>query len=166
MITMYEKDHVLNSSDEWIAWLSLQEEQRIHSYSLVPDQLIADYRRERQITRDYQGREILELLQNANDAAAEKNTKGKVKLILSQDRLIIANTGRPFTIGGVQSLRISDLSPKRNKKNLIGNKGLGFRAVLNWSRNPLILSGALSLTYSAQKNADIFKAQYRRGTKP
>jgi len=154
---MYEKDHVLNSSDEWIAWLSLQEEQRIRIYSLSPDQLIADYRRERQITRDYQGREILELLQNANDAAAEKNTKGKVKLILSQDGLIIANTGKPFTIGGLQSLRISDLSPKRNKKNLIGNKGLGFRAVLNWSRKPLILSGALSLTYSAQKNVDIFK---------
>ena len=112
MITMYEKDHVLNSSDEWIAWLSLQEEQRISIYSLSPDQLIADYRRE-----------ILELLQNANDAAAEKNTKGKVKLILSQDGLIIANTGKPFTIGGVQSLRISDLSPKRNKKSLIGNKG-------------------------------------------
>lgn len=155
---MYEKDHVLDASDDWIAWLSSQEEQRINIYSMSPDQLIADYRRERQITRDYQGREILELLQNANDAAAEKNTKGKVKLILSQDGLIIANTGRPFTIGGVQSLRISDLSPKRNKKNLIGNKGLGFRAVLNWSRKPLILSGALSLTYSAQKNADIFKA--------
>ena len=158
MRTMHDKDHVLDTSYEWIAWLSLQEEQRISIYSLSPDQLIADYRRERQITRDYQGREILELLQNANDAAAEKNTKGKVKLILSQDGLLIANTGRPFTIGGVQSLRISDLSPKRNKKNLIGNKGLGFRAVLNWSRKPLILSGALSLTYSAQKNADIFEA--------
>ncbi|MFA5393703.1 MAG: DUF3883 domain-containing protein [Candidatus Ratteibacteria bacterium] len=155
---MYEKDYVLKSSDEWIAWLSLQEEQRIHSYLLVPDQLIADYRGERRIARDYQGREILELLQNANDAAAEKNAKGKVKLILSQDGMIIANTGKPFTIGGVQSLRIRDLSPKQNKKNLIGNKGLGFRAVLNWSRKPLILSGALFLTYSAQKNADIFKA--------
>lgn len=154
---MYEKDHVLNSSDEWIAWLGSQEEQRIRIYSISPDQLIADYRRERQIARDYQGREILELLQNANDAAAEKNTNGKVKLILSQDGLIVANTGKPFTIGGVQSLRISDLSPKRNKKCLIGNKGLGFRAVLNWSRKPLILSGALSLTYSTQKNEDIFR---------
>lgn len=154
---MFEKDSILDSQTDWTIWLSSQEEQRINIYSISPDQLIADYRRERQITRDYQGREILELLQNANDAAAEKNIKGKVKLVLSQDGLIIANTGKPFTIGGVQSLRISDLSPKRNKKYLIGNKGLGFRAVLNWSRKPLILSGALSLTYSAQKNADIFK---------
>jgi hypothetical protein len=158
MITMYEKDHVLDSPNDWIAWLSLEEENRINIYTLSPDELIAAYRREREITRDYQGREILELLQNANDAAAENNSKGKVKLILSQEGLIIANTGRPFSIGGVQSLRISDLSPKKNKKYLIGNKGLGFRAVLNWSRKPLILSGALSLTYSAQKNADIFKA--------
>ncbi len=158
MIAMYEKDHVLNSTDEWVARLSLQEEQRISIYSISPDQLIADYRRERQITRDYQGREILELLQNANDAAAEKDIKGKVKLILSQDGLVIANTGKPFTVGGVQSLRISDLSPKRNKKYLIGNKGLGFRAVLNWSRKPLILSGALSLTYSARKNEEALKA--------
>lgn len=155
---MFEKDRILNSQADWTKWLSSQEEQRINIYSMSPDQLIADYRRERQITRDYQGREILELLQNANDAAAEKNIKGKIKLILSQDGLIIANTGKPFTIGGVQSLRISDLSPKRNKKSLIGNKGLGFRAVLNWSRKPLIISGALSLSYSTQKNADIFKS--------
>ena len=158
MIAMYEKDHVLNSTDEWVVWLSLQEEQRISIYSISPDQLIADYRRERQITRDYQGREILELLQNANDTAAEKDIKGKVKLILSQYGLVIANTGKPFTVGGLQSLRISDLSPKRNKKYLIGNKGLGFRAVLNWSRKPLILSGALSLTYSARKNEEVLKA--------
>ncbi|HPD61296.1 MAG TPA: hypothetical protein PKV48_06010, partial [Thermodesulfobacteriota bacterium] len=155
---IYEKDYVLNSSDEWIAWLTSQEKQRISIYSLSPDELIAAYRRERQIARDYQGREILELLQNANDAAAEINSRSKVKLILSQGGLIIANTGRPFTVGGVQSLRISDLSPKRNKKNLIGNKGLGFRAVLNWSHQPLILSGALSLSYSSEKNLEIFES--------
>jgi len=155
---MYKKDDVFDSTDEWVAWLLSQEDQRINIYLISPDQLIADYRRERQITRDYQGREILELLQNANDAAAEKDIKGKVKLILSQDGLVIANTGKPFTVGGVQSLRISDLSPKRNKKYLIGNKGLGFRAVLNWSHKPLILSGALSLTYSARKNEEVLKA--------
>jgi len=90
MVTMFEKDRILDSQADWTKWLSSQEEQRINIYSMSPDQLIADYRRERQITRDYQGREILELLQNANDAAAEKNIKGKIKLILSQDGLTIA----------------------------------------------------------------------------
>jgi hypothetical protein len=123
MNTIYEKDYVLNSTDDWNVWLSQQEEQRINIYSISPDQLIADYRRERQITRDYQGREILELIQNANDAAAEKDIKGKVKLVLSEDGLIIANTGKPFTMGGLQSLRISDLSRNEIRDILMEKRG-------------------------------------------
>lgn len=53
---MYKKDDVFDSTDEWVAWLLSQEDQRINIYLISPDQLIADYRRERQITRDYQGR--------------------------------------------------------------------------------------------------------------
>jgi len=149
---------VLNSPEEWASWITFQEEQRIQVYLLSPDLLIADYRREKQITRDYQGREILELLQNANDAAAERDIRGKVKIVLTSTGLVIANTGKPFSIGGVQSLRISDLSPKRNKKSLIGNKGLGFRAVLNWSLRPFILSGSLSLAYDIQYSRAIFES--------
>src|SRR5262249_44751648 len=136
---------------EWYDWLSREERKTVAAYCAKPSLLIADYRRERAIARDYEGREILELLQNANDQAAESGTRGRVIIELSPKGLIIANTGLPFSIGGVASLQTSHLSPKmRRRKQLIGNKGLGFRAVLNWSRTPIILSNALCLAYGHQ----------------
>jgi len=146
------EDWIPASTAEWSDWVAEQEARTLRVYKEDPDRLIADYRRERQISRGYQGREILELLQNANDAAAEGNVRGKVRIELSTEGLIVANTGRPFTTGGVNSLRITDLSPKlRRKTHLIGQKGLGFRAVLNWSRQPYIESGYLRLVFSDGK---------------
>jgi hypothetical protein len=137
---------------DWANWIEQHESRTLNVYLEEPYRLIADYRREKQISKDYQGREILELLQNANDAAAEQNIKGKVRIELHHTGLIVANTGMPFSTDGINSLRISDLSPKIHKKiKYIGQKGLGFRAVLNWSRQPIILSGALKLTYSPKK---------------
>lgn len=67
---------------------------------------------------------------------------------LSANGLIVANTGLAFSVGGVASLQISHLSPKRRRrKQLIGNKGLGFRSILNWSKTPIILSNTLCIAY-------------------
>ena len=46
---------------EWFTWLSNEEQKTRNSYLAKPASMIADYRRERAITRDYEGREILEL---------------------------------------------------------------------------------------------------------
>lgn len=147
-----QDQYIPQSADEWLEWIAEQEARTLRVYIEDPDRLIADYRREKQISRGYQGREILELLQNANDAASEINIRGKVRIELRKEGLIIANTGRPFTTGGVNSLRITDLSPKlRQKVKLIGQKGLGFRSVLNWSRQPYITSGSLRLLFSDAK---------------
>jgi len=141
---------VPQTAKEWYDWLVEEERQTVAAYCEKPSLLIADYRREQDIARDYEGREILELLQNANDQAAERGERGRVLVELSQHGLIVANTGLAFSVGGVGSLQTSHLSPKRRRrKQIIGNKGLGFRAVLNWSRAPMILSKALSLAYCA-----------------
>ena len=136
---------------EWHTWLVREEKKTIAAYRDKPSLLIADYHRERAIARDYEGREILELLQNANDQAAERGERGRVLMELSPEGLIFANTGLAFSVGGVASLQTSHLSPKRRRRQqLIGNKGLGFRSVLNWSRTPIILSNALCLAYSTE----------------
>lgn len=136
---------------EWYSWLGREESKSKAGYQGKPSTLIADYNRERAITRDYEGREILELLQNANDQAAEAGIRGNVIIQLSPEGLIVANTGKPFSTGGVESLQTSHLSPKRLKRReLIGNKGLGFRSILNWTKTPIILSGALRLAYSVE----------------
>ncbi|PKN12438.1 MAG: hypothetical protein CVU69_08125 [Deltaproteobacteria bacterium HGW-Deltaproteobacteria-4] len=137
-----------DNSAEWFSWLASEEEKSRNSYLAKPATLIADYRKEKSITRAYEGREILELLQNAADQAREHDCAGRVVIELLPEGLIVANTGASFSVGGVQSLETAHLSPKwRKRRHLIGNKGLGFRSILNWSHSPIILSGALSLAY-------------------
>jgi hypothetical protein len=45
---------------------------------------------------------------------------------------------------------LANLSPKPRNSLVIGNKGLGFRAVLNWSNRPIILSGPLRLGFAPE----------------
>src|SRR5690606_33927729 len=90
--------------------------------------IISDYHAEKQIAESYNGRQLLELLQNADDAGTDE-----VLIDLNSEKgiLRIANNGTPFDISGVQSLMLAYKSSK-NKRHYIGNKGLGFRSVLNW----------------------------------
>jgi hypothetical protein len=133
----------------WETWLAARREMFQKKYLIDPEQLVADQRREHAISRDYQGREVLELLQNAADAASAASEPGRAHIELNTRGLIVANTGRPFTVGGVKSLQTPDLSPKHSKNSkFIGSKGLGFRSILNWTRHPIILSGELSLAFN------------------
>ncbi|AZP11203.1 sacsin N-terminal ATP-binding-like domain-containing protein [Undibacterium parvum] len=144
-------DLMLVNAREWSEWLKQQQSVALQVYKIKPAQLIADQRREQGISRDYKGREILELLQNAADAAKKCDQRGDIRVELNPEGLIVANTGLGFTTGGVKSLQTADLSPKRGKKNqFIGSKGLGFRSVLNWSRQPIILSGSLQIAFSSR----------------
>jgi hypothetical protein len=159
------EDYIPNAANEWQEWLAQQEQESIDVYLKQPLRLISDYYKEREITRDYSGREILELLQNANDAAAELDIRGKVLVDLRLGFLIVANTGEPFSTGGVSSLIFSHISPKkRKKKNLIGHKGLGFRAALNWTSKPIIISGSLNLAYSQAKKEKVFERLKKSST--
>lgn len=138
-----------STSADWFEWLYIEERKTFDAYLAKPATLIADYIKEVATTRDYEGREILELLQNAADQAREADVKGKVVIELLPEGLIVANTGMTFSVGGVLSLETANLSPKRNKRRqYIGNKGLGFRSILNWTNEPMILSGSLALSYN------------------
>src|SRR5438128_3817266 len=97
------QEHEPTTFAEWAAWLSEQEQKSFNAYRAKPELLIADGIRERESTRDYEGREILELLQNANDAAAESGQASAVIIELHPAGLIVANTGNPFSTEGVTS---------------------------------------------------------------
>lgn len=127
IVEEYKKEHVLN--------LYLQH----------PDEITRDYTKENDMRDDYEGREVLELLQNAVD---EVEIDGKIHIGLKGDILTVANTGVPFDFDGVKSLMKSNLSPKRLKKNTIGQKGLGFRSLLNWSNSISVYSSDLSIRFS------------------
>ena len=114
------------------------------------------YRREIEIKKEYQGRQLLELLQNADDEAADIKNPG-VLIRLEQDKLIVANHGLPFTAQGILSLMYSNNSPKIKQQRKIGYKGLGFRAILNWSSSIWIKSGAFSLEFSRDNAVEFLK---------
>lgn len=106
----------------------------------------------------YHGREILELLQNVDDAyelsIQNKTATSPVEAEISfKDGILkVSNTGTSFTLEGIKSIVLGHLSTK--DKSLIGNKGSGFRSVLNWSNDIKIYSGNYSVGFS-KKYADL-----------
>lgn len=116
-------------------------ERQLDVYRRQPKELIANFNRERSAADSYRGRQLLELLQNADDAGREVASGVEVLLRLQDDFLVVANTGEPFTRDGIESLVVSDVSPKQLEQQFIGEKGLGFRSVLTWSSSPLVASG-------------------------
>jgi hypothetical protein len=140
---------------QWFDILRAEELKTKKSYLAKPSNLISNYGQELATSEDYQGREILELLQNAADQAKAEDISGKVVIELTEVGLLIANNGKAFSVGGVKSLQNAHLSPKRlNQRQFIGCKGLGFRSILNWTRNPIILSGELAIYYSDEVSAN------------
>lgn len=114
------------------------------------------YNREIALKKGYDGRQLLELLQNADDAA-ENSEHPSVLIRLEENRLVVANNGEPFSKSGVGSLIDSDNSPKKMSRRKIGCKGLGFRAVLNWSESIWIKSGGFSIEFSRENAMRFFR---------
>lgn len=96
------------------------------------------------IAISYRGREILELIQNMNDQGNHKKIYGLIKI--QGSNLIVCNQGTPFSEQGIISIHAPDLSPKDNDS--IGNKGLGFRGLLNFADKIQIFSGKFNLEFS------------------
>lgn len=120
----------------------------ISSYKKEHPRIKAEYSRENELERSYKGREILELIQNAEDELTDELPK-EVYISFDGDILSIANYGEPFSEDGVISLMYSNNSNKKNrKKKVIGNKGTGFRSILGWADEIIINSGELHVKFS------------------
>lgn len=144
---MLEKAYAFTSIDAaQQAVAKLATDQR-ELYARQPKELVSHANREFAAIEGYRGRQLLELLQNADDAA-EYAGGGRLLVELCEDCVVVANTGSAFSEGGLESLIISDCSPKQLDRNkYIGCKGLGFRSVLTWSECPLLSSGHLSVAF-------------------
>jgi len=102
-----------------------------------------------QVEHQYHGRFLIELIQNAHDALHEAPTPdqpARIAVVLDlQDSphgtLLVANDGQPFTRSNFERLSALGQSDKDPQKS-IGNKGLGFRSVLEVSERPEIYSRA------------------------
>lgn len=89
-----------------------------NKYLHSAEEIVSDYNREESLRKDYEGRQIYELLQNADDEA--ENSKGEVFIELEGTILTIKNTGAPFSFRGIKSLMHPNASPKLVNENKIG----------------------------------------------
>lgn len=134
-------------------------EAKFKLYKQEYDEYISASKKEKNVVQEYQGRELLELIQNAEDESFDR--KGIIKIKLSNNILTIQNSGKPFSYEGILSLMTANFSVKDSTK-YIGNKGLGFRAVLGWSNKVSIFSRNLSVSFSredAKKLQDRLEAE-------
>ncbi|MGK5450322.1 sacsin N-terminal ATP-binding-like domain-containing protein, partial [Streptomyces radiopugnans] len=106
----------------------------------------------------YRDRLVVELAQNAADAAARAGVPGRLRLTLRGKVLVAANTGAPLDAAGVESLSTLRASAKRDEEapgtpegpggpggpggpqaGPVGRFGVGFAAVLAVSDEPAIV---------------------------
>lgn len=104
--------------------------------------------KEHKLAKQYYGREILELLQNIDDAYDPGcNQTCEACFELSDHCFIVSNYGKPFTMETLQRLCQGSVSSKEGK--YIGSKGIGFRSILNWSNKVEIYSQSGESDYIA-----------------
>ncbi|MFJ5896517.1 sacsin N-terminal ATP-binding-like domain-containing protein [Streptomyces sp. NPDC093064] len=88
----------------------------------------------------YRDRLVVELAQNAADAAARAGVPGRLRLTLRDDVLLAANTGAPLDAAGVESLSTLRASAKRDARDsAVGRFGVGFAAVLAVTDEPAVV---------------------------
>ncbi|MFD0070226.1 sacsin N-terminal ATP-binding-like domain-containing protein, partial [Streptomyces sp. NPDC127574] len=88
----------------------------------------------------YRDRLVVELAQNAADAAARAGVPGRLRLTLRDGVLIAANTGAPLDAAGAESLSTLRASAKRDAHDTaVGRFGVGFASVLAVTDEPAVV---------------------------
>lgn len=121
--------------------------QRKHldTYQSNVDRIESDAGTERQDKAGYEGRFVFELLQNAADEM-DATEEPRVTIELTDERLIVANNGKPFTIQDLYAITLTTRTTKAGKTT-IGHKGRGFTSVLNITDQPRVFSEAVQAKF-------------------
>ncbi|UQX02319.1 molecular chaperone Hsp90 [Streptomyces sp. RerS4] len=112
----------------------------------------------------YRDRLVVELAQNAADAAARAGMPGRLRLTLHAAEgghavLAAANTGAPLDATGVESLSTLRASAKReNDQGAVGRFGVGFAAVLAVSDEPAVLGRHGGVRWSLAEARELARA--------
>jgi hypothetical protein len=110
----------------------------------------------------YRDRVVVELAQNAADAAARAGVPGRLRLTLRGDVLVAANTGAPLDAAGVASLSSLRASSKRGLDTgpdagpaAVGRFGVGFAAVVAVSDEPAVSSVTGAVAWSRDATREL-----------
>ncbi|MFD8350166.1 sacsin N-terminal ATP-binding-like domain-containing protein [Streptomyces coelicoflavus] len=104
----------------------------------------------------YRDRLVVELAQNAADAAARAGVPGRLRLTLRDGVLVAANTGAPLDATGVESLSTLRASAKRDAGDgAVGRFGVGFAAVLAVTDEPAVVGRHGGVRWSLAEARDL-----------
>jgi hypothetical protein len=106
----------------------------------------------------YRDRVVVELAQNAADAAARAGVPGRLRLTLRDGTLEAANTGAPLDASGVEALATLRASGKRGTdapEGTVGRFGVGFAAVVAVSDAPRICSATGGVRWSREETRSL-----------
>ena len=98
----------------------------------------------------YRDRLLVELAQNASDAAGD--VPGVLRLSVVDGELRAANTGAPLDAAGVAAL--ASLRASSKSADTVGQFGVGFAAVLAVTDEPRVVSRSGSVAFSAARTRD------------
>ena len=117
----------------------------------------------------YRDRAVVELAQNAADAAARAGVPGRLRLTLRDGTLAAANTGAPLDAAGVEALSTLRASSKRDpspddpgqpgkgSQATVGRFGVGFAAAAAVSDEPAIRSATGAVSWSRHAARDLVR---------
>ena len=101
----------------------------------------------------YADRLVVELAQNAADAAVRVGAPGRLRLSLDGEVLYAANVGAPLDSAGVEALSHLRVSPKADAD--VGRYGVGFKAVLAVTDEPAVLGRQAGVAWSRLRTAEL-----------
>lgn len=88
---------------------------KLNTYANNPQRITQDFKLEAADSADYSRRFIFEFLQNADDEMPTDSSKNRdVQFELHEDRLLVANTGRAFDTGDLETLTTLTRTTKGN----------------------------------------------------
>lgn len=102
----------------------------------------------------YRDRLVVELAQNAADAATAAGVPGRVRFTLTAGELRVANAGAPLDAAGVESLSTLRASAKRDGATA-GRFGVGFAAVLAVTDEPRVVSRSGGVAWSRSATREV-----------
>lgn len=142
--------------------------ENLNVYRASPQRLREDVGQESQISQDYRGRLVYELLQNADDAiSSESPSEAEIAFLLEEDALWVANSGRPLDeadVRGLCGISASSKSTKGQKRRAsIGHKGMGFKSVLEISDAPEVYSTTISFSFGPDRALKAVEALVEEG---
>lgn len=136
-------------------YVSSESQKSLKAYLAKPDLVLRDANIEQSVSQSGYGRKQLnELIQNAADAL--RGVGGKIAVVLTSTSLYCANEGAPLSKNGCRTLLLSHTSLKRDDE--IGRFGLGFKSVLQVTRQPEIFSRSGSVSWSSAHSKQLLES--------